>query len=65
MIYSLNNQRSRLRVVRKSEFVARTQFLLGVSKEQIRKLEEELVRNIIADMMDSNGGYEKPQVLFI
>ncbi|XP_023330986.1 dnaJ homolog subfamily C member 25 [Eurytemora carolleeae] len=34
----------------------------GVSKEQIRKLEEELVRNIIADMMDSNGGYEKPQV---
>ena len=64
MIYSLNNQRSRLRIARKSEFVARTQFLLGVSKEQIRKLEED-VRNIIADMMDSNGGYEKPQVLFI
>lgn len=34
----------------------------GVKKDEIRKQEEELVRNIIADMMDSNGGYERPQV---
>jgi len=34
----------------------------GVSKDQIRKMEEEMVRNIIADMMDTYGGYERPQV---
>ena len=33
-----------------------------MKKDEIRRLEEELVRTIIADMMDTNGGYERPQV---
>jgi len=33
----------------------------GVKKEELRRREEVIVRQIIADLMDSNGGYEKPE----
>ena len=31
----------------------------GVSKDEIRRKEEEIVRGVIADMMDTNGGYQR------
>jgi len=34
----------------------------GMTKSDVKKLEDDLVRSIIADMMDQNGGYERPQV---
>lgn len=34
----------------------------GVKRDEVKRLEDELIRTIIADMMDSNGGYERPQV---
>ncbi len=33
-----------------------------LSREEVKQREETLVKEIIADMMDSYGGYEKPQV---
>jgi len=33
-----------------------------LTKEEVKRREEALVKEIIADMMDSHGGYEKPQV---
>lgn len=48
--------------------IARTKGLLqtnkqkGVSKSELKKQEEYIVTSIIADMMDANGGYERPQV---
>jgi len=33
----------------------------GMKKDEIKKREEEIVREIIADMMDSNGGYQRPE----
>jgi hypothetical protein len=33
-------------------------------REETKRREETLVKEIIADMMDSYGGYEKPQVSF-
>jgi hypothetical protein len=33
-----------------------------LSKEEVKRREETLVKEIVADMMDSHGGYEKPQV---
>jgi hypothetical protein len=33
-----------------------------LTKEEVKRREEALVKDIIADMMDSHGGYEKPQV---
>ena len=34
----------------------------GVSKDEIRRREEDIVRNVIADMMDRNGGYQRPEI---
>ena len=34
-------------------------------REEAKRKEEALVKEIIADMMDSYGGYEKPQVSFL
>ena len=33
----------------------------GVSKDEMRRKEEEIVRGVIADMMDTNGGYQRPE----
>jgi len=34
----------------------------GVTKDEMRKREEEIVRGVIADMMDKNGGYQRPEL---
>jgi len=48
--------------IAKNKGLLQNQKQKGVKKDEIRRLEEELVRTIIADMMDTNGGYERPQV---
>jgi len=34
----------------------------GLSKEEIKRKDEKIVRDVIADMMDSNGGYQRPEI---
>ena len=34
----------------------------GVAKEEVRRKEEQIVKEVIADMMDKNGGYQRPEL---
>ena len=34
----------------------------GVPKDEIKRQEETVIKNVIADMMDKNGGYQRPEL---